>query len=426
MLSYEVRNPITTRPHRFRIIVAAAVAVCLVPESGFSVEPAAAPPSSSGKSLILAGWHGTTTPTPQFIVDNFAFLESRPFHGMAVYMADDPVSGTNVTTQLMTNTAMSYATISAVLDPIRNLPFSQLRDNLGLVVANDPPDFFDDWSIIVQNFSELARAVKDAGLKGIVFDNEQYFAPWGWYPDGVDYPQFTLAQYQAQAAARGREVMQAMLAEFPDIVVLCLHGPYISDPYCMQQMGFQDVFPYYQLVGPFFTGFLQVSGEPGRCVDGGELYWFRGTQEFSDSYNLRRYGIASDTADSPIIPPVLRPLWPGLSTIGFGVIDTPFETPFVQVDMTPAILKTTLSNALQASDKWVWLYTEARTFLLPESQGGATQEWVDAVRDGILAAEAPPPSAPSSNKENSSCGLLGIEAVAVLVALRLARSRRPK
>jgi hypothetical protein len=273
---------------------------------------------------------------------------------------------------------------------------------------------------MIQNFAALARALKDAGLKGFIFDNEQYFTPWAWYPDGVAYPGFSLSQYQAQAAQRGREVMQAMLAEFPDIVVLCLHGPYISDPYSMQQMGFQGVFPYYELIGPLFVGFLQVSGGPGRCVDGGEIYWFREAQEFADSYDLRRYVIASDTADSPIVPPAFRPQWPVLATISFGVIDTPFQGE----DMTPAILTTTVTNALQRADRWVWLYTEARTFLTPESEGGATQEWVDAVR-AALPVESPPPP-PTSPGDESSCGLLGLEAVIFLLAIKLIRSRRPR
>ena len=403
---------------RFLVILAAGVAALLLPGKGFTSEPPVARPAVSSKSLILAGWHGATTPTPQFIQDNLAFLESQPFNGMAIYVADDPVSGTNVTTQLMTNNPMSYETISAVLDPIRDLPFTHLKDNLALIIANDPPDFFDDWTIVIQNFAALARAVKDAGLPGIIFDNEQYFTPWAWYPDGVAYPQFTLAQYQEQAALRGREVMQAIVAEFPDIVVLCLHGPYISDPYCMQQMGFPGVFPYYELIGPLFVGFLQVSGGPGRCVDGGEIYWFREAQDFADSYSLRRFDIASDLANSPIIPPAFRPQWSGLSTIGYGIIDTPF----LEEDMTPAIMTATLRNALQRSDRWVWLYTEARTFLLPESEGGATQDWVDAVRAALPFESPPPPPAPSG-KESSSCGLLGLEVVALLLVFKLRRSR---
>ena len=396
-------------------VVTVAVLALLV-TAGAPPPPAVAPKAFPGKSLILAGWHGETTPTPQYIQDNFEFLESRPFNGLVVY-ASDPLFATNVTAGVMHDEAMTYEQMSAVLDPIRDLPFSQLRDNFVYVFGNTPPDFFDDWSVTVQNFRNLARAIKDAGLRGIFFDNEPYVTGWGWYPDGVAYPGMTLEEYEVQATARGREVMEAMISEFPDIVVVTLHGPYISDLYSMNQMGFPDLFPYYALLGPFFTGFLQGAGSPGRSVDGGELYWFREKQDFADSYTLRNTGIASAAADCPFIPPSFRPSWPGLTTIAFGLLDRPF----LNEDMTPPILTTTLINALQRSDRWVWLYTEDRTFLAPESDGGATQEWVDAVQ----AAQdfVPPPPPPSSSEERSSCGLLGIEAVGLFLALRLLRRR---
>ena len=397
-----------------------AMAVLVLAGLALSLEPAVAAQAPPPKSLILAGWHGLVTPTPQFIQDNFAFLESRPFNGMVVYVSD-PAFTVNVTAGVMHDEAMSYEQMSAVLDPLRNLPFSQLRDNFAYVFGNTPPDFFDDWTVTVENFRNLARALKDAGLRGIFFDNEPYVTGWGWYPDGVAYPEIPLAEYEAQAALRGREVMEAMVSEFPDIVVVTLHGPYISDLYSLQQMGFPDVFPYYALLGPFFTGFLQGAGGPDRSVDGGELYWFREAQEFAESYALRRQGIASAAADCPFIPPSFRPSWPDLTSISFGLLDRAF----LGEDMTPAILETTVANALQAADRWVWLYTEDRTFLTPESEGGATQPWIDAVRDGITVVPPPPPPA-SSDGERSSCGLLGIEAVGFLIALKLIRSRRAR
>lgn len=405
-----------SRRLRWPALAALAIA-CAAPP----LQPApAAPQSSSTKSLILAGWHGLVTPTPQFIQDNFAFLESRPFNGMVVYVSD-PTFAVNVTAGVMHNEAMSYEQMTSVLEPIRDLPFSQLRDNFAYVFGNDPPDFFDDWSVTVQNFRNLARALKEAGFRGIFFDNEPYVTGWGWYPDGVSYPEISLEEYEAQAALRGREVMEAMRLEFPDIVVVTLHGPYISDLYSLNQMGFPDVFPTYALLGPFFTGFLQGAGAPGRSVDGGELYWFREAQDFADSYDLRKNGIASDAADCPFIPPSFRPFWPGLTTISFGI----YDLPFMDEDMTPAILSTTLTNALDRADRWVWLYTEERTFLTPESEGGATQAWVDAVRAALPVESVPAPPAPS-NEESSSCGLLGMEAVAILLAIRWIRSRRSK
>ncbi len=409
------------RPIARRSLLTAALCLLVMGGAVRSLEPAVAAQAPPTKSLIYAGWHGSISPNPEFIQDNFEFLETQPFNGMVVYLSD-PLFAVNVTTGVMTNTAVSYEQITAILDPIRNLPFSNLRDNFGYVIGNDPPDFFDDWSIPIQNFRNLARALKEAGLRGFLFDNEQYFAPWAYYPGGVDYSQqFSLAQYQAQASLRGQQVMQAMVAEFPDIVVISLHGPYISDSYSLQQMGFPDSSAFYALLGPFFTGFLQGQGNFARSVDGGELYWFREAQDFADSYDLRKNGIASDEADCPFIPTAMRPLWPGLTSISFGIMDRAF----MGEPMNPSVMTMTLANALQQADRWVWLYTEDRTFLKPESEGGASQLWIDAVR---AALPAPPPSplpTPALSEEgSSSCGLLGLEAVALVLAIRWIRSRR--
>src|SRR5262245_13856915 len=138
---------------------------------------AAAPTPIPQKSLIYAGWYGNTIPTPSFIASHFDFLESQPFNGLVMYLRNASMS-INASTGVMTNNPMTHTAIASVLDPVRNLPFSQLQDNFGFIMGNDPPDFFDDWSVPIQNFRNLARALHDAGLKGFVFDNEQYFAPW--------------------------------------------------------------------------------------------------------------------------------------------------------------------------------------------------------------------------------------------------------
>jgi hypothetical protein len=376
-------------------------------------------PAAPSKSLILAGWHGEPTPTPDFIQASFAFLETQPFNGMIVYLRD-PAFAVNATTGIMTNTPVTHASIASILDPLKGLPFTQMRENFGHVIGNSPPDFFDDWSVPIQNFANLARALKEAGLKGFFFDNEQYFSPWGAYPAGVAYPDIPLSEYEAQASLRGRQVMEAMAAEFPEIVVLTLHGPYISESRAVRQMGHSMDTSFYALLGPFFVGLLQGAGSLAQVVDGGELYWLRTAADFRGSYGLRKYGLASDLIDCSFIPPDLRPDWPGLSSISFGILDRPF----LGEDMDPAILTTTLSNAIARADRWVWLYTEGRTFLKPESDGGASQAWIESVRAALPVDGPGPAPAPGNNEESqSSCGLLGLEVFLVILAARLIRSR---
>jgi hypothetical protein len=337
-------------------------------------------------SLIYAGWFGNATPTPAFIRTNKTFLESQPFHGLVVYLRDD-YAWVNVTTGIMSGSAMSAASITSTLAPLIGLGLTNLRDNFGLVQGSTPPDFFDDWTGTVQNFATLAAALQDAGLRGICFDNEQYSKQWGNYPSGASYPSKTLAEYQTQAQLRGKQVMEAMTAVFPDIAVITLHGPYVSELTAPSSLQFPQWQSGNMLLGPFFAGFVEGAGSAGLPVDGGELYTLRAASDFLNSYNWRKYDIASATVNCPFIPSTLRPSWPTKVSVGFGVYDQPFGG----APMDAVVLKTTLVNSMHQADRYVWYYTEGPSYLLPASSGGASAAWVDAVRQAI--ATTPPPVA---------------------------------
>ncbi|MBV8878644.1 MAG: hypothetical protein JO332_01650, partial [Planctomycetaceae bacterium] len=158
------------------------------------------------------------------------------------------------------------------------------------------------------------------------------------------------------------------------------------------------LFPQWQssneLLGPFFAGFRETIGEVSENVDGGELYGLRSTSEFLNSYNWRKYTIASTGTNCAFIPgsnPDDRTTWSSHTSIGFGVYDSNDPTTGRTMDST--IVTPTLQNALAQTDHYVWFYTEAGSFLLPPgTTGAASQTWVDAVR----AALTPQPTSPSS------------------------------
>jgi len=336
----------------------------------------AAPPLAGPASLIYAGWFGNTIPTPSFIQANLAFLETQPFDGLGVYLRDPGLTA-NVTSTVMTNTPVSYQTAMGVMSPLAGLTFTRLNHNLGVIQGSTPPDFFDDWSVPIQNFANVARAAKDSGLKGLCFDNEQYVAPWGDYSGQTKYASTkSLAEYEVQARLRGRQVMEAMVAQFPDIVVMTLHGPYVSEPDAPASLHFPQWHPHNELLGPFFAGFMEGAGDSACNMDGGELYTLRTAAHFEASYGWRKNDLPSDGVNCTFIPSALRSVWPGRTSISFGVYDCPFGG----AAMDAAILRSTLANALRQADRYVWFYAEASTYLLPASQGGATDAWVNAIR----------------------------------------------
>ena len=265
--------------------------------------------------------------------------------------------------------------IEACLAPLRDVKLANLTENFAAVLGGRPPDFMDDWSVQVRNFARIAKAARKAGFRGIYFDNEAYYKPWGDYPRGVRLKDVPLADYQQQARKRGREVMEAMVAEFPDLVLIVLHGPYLSEARAPSPL-----FPQWQdrneLVGPFFAGLVEGSGERSTVVDGGQIYHLRTDREFRESFAWRKSAFPSTDVDCSFLPVDLRAKWASRVKHGFGVYDRPFRGR----PMNPEVLGSTIAHALRRSDSYVWLYIEGPTFLKSATDGGAPPEWIDAVR----------------------------------------------
>ena len=99
------------------------------------------------------------------------------------------------------------------------------------------PLWTDDtaWEKINQNFREAARFAKMSGCRGIALDieyvGEQYDLDW----EGYDYQSYTQADLRRAAVKRGRELVEAMLQSYPDMVFLTLpegiiyYGPLAAD-----------------------------------------------------------------------------------------------------------------------------------------------------------------------------------------------------
>jgi hypothetical protein len=174
-------------------------------------------------------------------------------------------------------------------------------------------------------------------------------------PQDVKYHQRSLIDYRAQWRRRGREVMEAMQAEFPNIVVLTFIGPYLSDPKAPDGRA-------NDLRGSFFVGMVEAAGPRATVVDGGEQYYLKNPQDFAQSYQLRKYGLARP--DSVLIPSTLRTEWPKKVSVGFGVYNKQYA---------PPVMREVLAEALRRADKYVWFYVEGEWVkqLAPPEWGAA-------------------------------------------------------
>ncbi|MER3437218.1 MAG: hypothetical protein C4346_06295 [Chloroflexota bacterium] len=365
------------------LVVAGAQAIHMTQQEGcgFPVQATPeAPPRSDPPRLILLQRRTTDVHTGRlpYLLQARDHIDSLPFDGFVVNI---PASW-----DLMKGLPIAKAEIDAWLAPLKG-KFQRVNHNFVEVMIDDPGDVFDDraWEITVENWRRLAASARDAGFDGIFFDNEEYKRRWLDYPE--DYPgtKRSLEEYREQTRLRGRQIMQAIVAEFPDITLLVYHGPYLSEPKTPPEVIARQASEPdgTDLGGPLFVGFLEGLGPRATLVDGGEVYAYRTMEDFARSYAWRKFGMASPETDSSIIPERLRAIWPERVSIAFGVYNLPFPD---DLTMTPAIMRTTLENALLAADDYVWFFTDGGNWLLP---GGMPSCWYQAVRSTRAAVGLP-------------------------------------
>lgn len=324
--------------------------------------------AANGPHLILAQQPSYTNRTP-WIVNNIDYIESLPFEGMTINI---PPSWT-----LMSGNRVPYSDYyNHWLAPLDGL-FRRFQYNFLSIHIDDPGDVFDDaaWQNTVANWGDFARAARDIGFKGFFFDNEEYLTQWENYPEDYVNPTHTLQEYADQTRLRGRQIGEAIVAAYPDITLLVYHCPCHSEPKTPLEVRAQQSGSWnnQELDGPLFVGMMEGMNGNGQIIDGGEFYAYRTAQDFSTSYNWRKYGMPSLQTNSWFIPLADRAIWSDRVKISYGTYNIPFPS---DVPMNSSIMRTTLENALRATDEYVWYYNEQSNWLIP---GSVSSDWFDAV-----------------------------------------------
>ena len=103
-------------------------------------------------------------------------MEQRGFDGVVIQI---PSSG-----DVLSQQPVSYEQIRSELAPLGRTRFTTMRHNFVIVYSGDLGSYQDDWSTAAANMANLARAAREVGLQGIVYDNENYEGVvWDWKPD---------------------------------------------------------------------------------------------------------------------------------------------------------------------------------------------------------------------------------------------------
>lgn len=178
-----------------------------------------------GTPYLIIAQQPDISNTPLSINLNIDHIESMPFDGMFIHSI--PWSWI-----AMDGEPINYQDLYINLSVLKGI-YKKFQYNFLYVFINFPGDFWDDqvWEITAQNFAFLAKAAKEVGLKGIVYDNEEYHeGKWVNYGEDYKNPDYDLKEHAEQVMLRGKQVVEAMVDEFPEVEIFHYHGPYLSEP----------------------------------------------------------------------------------------------------------------------------------------------------------------------------------------------------
>ena len=335
----------------------------------------------AGKRLMLHQRDAIAV-TPTALKERLATMDVNldAFDGVFLHL---PTVGSAV----MKPAAVSAQAIADDLKPVYGLAPGRLRFNFATVTMQRDMDAFDNWAPVLSNITNLAKVARDAGLVGIVIDNESIAGLRVNYPYDLKFQTKTLDEYRVQQQLISKQIMQAIVAEFPDAAVVVLRGPAGAETKSPPTLVNLEV-DAAQLLGPFFAGFVEGSGARSLIIDGGSDYGLRTAEQFAGSASWRKTMLPSVDTASAFIPAALRATWASTVRVGFGLN----EVDGAHGNLLPndqALWAATVRAAINATDTLAWAsftFTDMTKVAPSDSYGYG---WVTAARRGKAAAASP-------------------------------------
>jgi hypothetical protein len=326
------------------VVVATLVTTGLVRVDRVPAETETADTHSSSAMLIKHGWD---MPQPWYVRDHAAEMEQRGFDGVIITY---PSAG-----KVLSQTPVTYETLMAELGPLAEVSFTTMTNNFAIVFTGALGTYDGDWTVPVANMANLARAAREVGLVGIAYDNEEYGQLHTDWPRALGH--LELPDARRVVHQRGVEVLGAIASEWPDATVMTFIGPWVSSASTADHldaaMPYNDIAWANELLGPFFLGMVDAARDlPITIVDAGEVYTARSAEQFDVLHTWNDGGfLAVDGGDTELSPQE----YADRVDVGFMV----YDEPWIGADMNEQILTSTLKTAMDRTDRYVIVYTEA-------------------------------------------------------------------
>jgi hypothetical protein len=276
-------------------------------------------------------------------------MEQFSFDGL-VFHANSSKGG-GLTWEMWGSRKFSLNEFKPAIDDLMATPFKRFTDCfLRVNVTPGKVDWFDDqeWSMVLNNVQVAARIAKQGRCKGFMFDVEQYEGKLFDYRQQKYKDSRTFAEYQQKVRQRGREWMQAVNKEFPDITILLTFGYSIAQPKGRAKDR-SDV--SYGLLADLLDGMLDACSKDTTIVDAWESsYSYKQQSQFEQAYQT----IKQKALDWTTVPEKYR----SHVKAGFGIwMDNNWRrkswdvTDFSKNHFSPAEFQNAVRSALQVSDE---------------------------------------------------------------------------
>lgn len=353
------------------VCIGASLAVAAAAVMAFGSVSAAADDASPGhdvrrpKKLIAVGWD--LFADTAWLLKHRDALESRPFQGIVINVVGRQGDGKQCQLRLaFSREPWRPEWFAQAIDDIKACRFSRLTDNFIMVWANPGDvDWFDDagWREVIDHWRIAARVARQSGVRGLAFDPEPYYQPHEpfTYAAQPGRATHTFDQYAAKVRQRGREVMQAVAAEFSDAVLLT----FFMNSICGSVTGQADPRPLlaarpYGLYPAFIDGWLDAAPATLTMVDGNEhAYRYNSDLEFLEAANQIR------GACQELVSPANRAKYRAQVQVGFGIyLDAHINPPTSPWYIDPKggsrvdRFRANVAAAVRAADEYVWIYGE--------------------------------------------------------------------
>lgn len=307
------------------------------------------------KKLIEWGWD---EPGPAFMRAHAAEMDRLGFDGV-IFHADTARDGKpmNFAWECWGTKQFAYSDFASTLTDLKACNFKRMTELfLRFNVCPGEVDWFDDqaFAVVLNNAKLAARVAKEGGCRGWMFDVEMYGKPLFGYRDQAHRDTLSFAEYEAKVRQRGKQFIQAVGSEYPDMTMLLTYA------YSITGLKQDRSKAPYGLLKAFLDGMFEGVPAPMKIVDGWEgAYSYRKRSQFRAAYDMVKHKLIQECA----FPDQYRKhmsaafgLWMDMDFRRYG-----WHTNVADFDanyFTPDEFAYSVNAGLLTTDKYVWIYTE--------------------------------------------------------------------